>query len=383
MSDELRSARNTGQSGLGRPRLRVLRLGDVVAEPIQWLWQDRLARGKLHQLVGDPGLGKSMVTLDIAARITTAKPWPDAGVAPLGDVVVLSAEDGPADTIRPRVETMGGDTSRVWVLAADESLSLDKDLERLRSLIADKQPVLVVIDPITAYLGNVDWRNDPDVRRVLSPLASLAAYAKAAILGVMHLNKDEQRRAIYRTGGSVAFVAGARVVLAVVADPADRSGERRILVSAKSNIGLKPPGLAYHVEADGPIPHIAWDGEMEVDVEEIFRREGQAARPAPRTDEAKAMLGEFLGTGPRPVVEIRDEAKKRSIAWPTVERAKRELGISALVRSGGGWLWSLPATTPLPPDDDGTHHHHHVGEQGPLTGSDPDDVLDAPIPAHA
>jgi hypothetical protein len=333
-------------------------------------------------------LGKSLLTLDIAARVTTGKPWPDGGVAPVGDVVVLSAEDGPADTIRPRVEAMGGDPNRVWVLAADESLSLERDREGLQAILRDNRACLVVIDPVTAYLGNVDWRNDPEVRRVLAPLSQLAAQETAAILGVMHLNKDDQKRVIYRTGGSVAFVAGARVVLAVVPDADDPTGERRLVVCPKSNIGPRPLGLAYHIVDDGPAPHIAWDGEVEVDVEAIFRGGHQAVRPAPKTDEAKAMLAELLSTGPRPVIEIREEVdRRRSLAWPTVERAKRQLSVEVLPRPGGGWLWSLPATSPSPPADDDGIHHHRTGVQGreradgPLTGSDLEDVLNTPIEA--
>jgi hypothetical protein len=84
-------------------------MADVEPESIDWLWPGRVARGKITMIAGDPGLGKSTVTLDMAARVSTGRPWPDAPdvSTPVGSVILLSAEDGLADTIRPRLDAAG------------------------------------------------------------------------------------------------------------------------------------------------------------------------------------------------------------------------------------------------------------------------------------
>jgi len=151
-------------------RVVVKCLADVHAEPVAWLWRGRLAKGKLSLLIGDPGYGKSMVTLDIAARVTTGSPWPDQGHAPLGDVVVLTAEDGLSEAVRPRLDAMDGDPKRVYVIQAirdqggEREFDLTRDLEHLEATIAGCHATLVVIDPVSAYLGKTNSWSDAEVR---------------------------------------------------------------------------------------------------------------------------------------------------------------------------------------------------------------------------
>jgi predicted ATP-dependent serine protease len=212
----------------------------------------------LNLLVGDPGLGKSTIGLDIAARISQGAAWPDTGSAPLGDIVVLTAEDGLADTVRPRLDLHGADARRVHVLRAvrdatgiERSVSLATDLGPLEQAIIKTQAVLVVIDPISAYLGAANSYRDSEVRSILAPLHALAERTGAAILGVMHLTKDQQRQALYRGQGSIAFVGAARLVLAVGADPDDESRERRFVMPVKSNVCAPAATLAYRIVSVG------------------------------------------------------------------------------------------------------------------------------------
>ena len=191
---------------------RLTVLADVQGAPIDWIWPGRIARGKLHVLAGDPGLGKSFLTLDIASRITSGNAWPDGGIAPIGNVLVFSLEDDAADTIRPRVAAMGGDEYRIWVEnRRANTLSLDREIRDLQELIIKTDAVLVVIDPLNAYLGGgVDTFNDAKVRTVLGPLSTAASATKAAVLAVMHLNKNEEMGDLYRVGGSIGFIGAAR-----------------------------------------------------------------------------------------------------------------------------------------------------------------------------
>jgi len=199
----------------------VIRLADVSPEQVEWLWPGRIAVGKLTVLAGNPGLGKSLATLDIAARVSVGKCWPDNRweQQPIGGVVLLSAEDDLGDTIRPRLDAHGADVTRIVALKSikgadgagdyNRLFDLSRDLEHLRAAIGTVENCrLIVVDPISAYLGKTDSHKNSDVRGVLSPLADLAAETRVAILAVSHLRKGEGA-AIYRTMGSLAFVAAA------------------------------------------------------------------------------------------------------------------------------------------------------------------------------
>lgn len=203
----------------------VMSFANVAPEPVDDLWPKRVARGKVNLITGDPGQGKTLIALDIAARISKGDAWPDGGSAPEGNVLVMSAEDGPGDTIRPRLEAFDADLERVHLLKAireadgERTLSLDGDLLHLETAIMQTHAILVIIDPLSAYLGKPDSYKDAEIRRVLTPLAALAEKHRVAIIGILHLTKASDRRALYRVLGSIGFVAAARNVLAVGPDP--------------------------------------------------------------------------------------------------------------------------------------------------------------------
>src|SRR2546426_8997109 len=198
----------------------TVQLSTIEPESIEWLWPGRIPQRKLTLFCGDAGVGKSFLTLDIAARTTRGIAWPGSTEVPeIGDVVLLSAEDGLADTIRPRIDAMGGDPSRIWALRTDQSFSLDKDIPRLRNEVREHHALLVIIDPLTAYLGDVDSWKDAEVRSVLGPLAALADSEHVAIIGVMHPSKTQLQNAVHGAGRSVAFVAAPRMAYLVAEDP--------------------------------------------------------------------------------------------------------------------------------------------------------------------
>lgn len=198
--------------------LVLTRLSDVTPQPVTWLWPGRIPCGKLTMVVGDPGLGKSLMLVDLAARITRGEVLPGSGTrTSAADVIVLSAEDDPADTIRPRFDLAAGDPARVHLLqavkdasGADSPFSLACDLPLLEAAVLTHKPAAIIIDPISCYLGDRDSYKDTEVRAVLAPLATLANQHRVAVVAVVHLGKNEQRRALYRALGSIAFVAAAR-----------------------------------------------------------------------------------------------------------------------------------------------------------------------------
>jgi AAA domain len=324
----------------------LVRLQDVRPEPVMWLWPGRLAAGKLALLVGDPGLGKSWITLDVAARLSAGRAMPDnAPAGPPGDVILLSAEDGLADTIRPRLDALGADVARVHHLAVLQSGDAERavqltDIAALDCAIRETGARLIIIDPIAAYLGSTDAHRDAEVRGLMAPLAALAERTDAAILGVMHLAKSTQRPAIYRAVGSIAFAAAARTVLAVAADP--ERDDRRIVAAVKSNLAASPAALAYTL-SDG---RLVWAAEPvpQVDVDALL------SGPVPDRQERRAAddwLRERLADGPVPVGELQAAARGAGLAWRTIQRAKTRLGVRAALRgygSAGRWQWHLPET---------------------------------------
>lgn len=328
-------------------------LSDVKSGPITWLWRGRIARGKLSLLVGDPGLGKSFVTLDMAARISTGSPWPDHTPAPTGSVILLTAEDDPADTIRPRLDALGANPTRVHVMQAVREPDKDGNLverpPRLDDLAALAEVIdrigdvrLIIVDPIAAYIGaDVDSHKNSDIRTLLAPLASLAARYGVAIVGVSHLNKS-QGGAIYRTMGSLAFTAAARAVWCVTKDPKDEL--RRLVLPIKNNIGPDQGGLAYRIEDDRGRARIVWENQpVNANVNDMLAQAAGASEDRTERDEAADWLRNLLAEGPLSAKDVQRNAREAGFSWRTVERAKAILGIKpAKTRFSGGWEWALP-----------------------------------------
>lgn len=325
-------------------------LADVEPEQIRWLWPGRIARGKLTLTVGDPGLGKSFLTLDIAAHVSTGAEWPDGRSNRQGSVILLSAEDDAGDTIRPRLDAMSADVSRIYILDAVRHIDHDagKTSERMPTL-GDTAPLaeaivtagdvrLVIVDPVSAYLGQVDSHKNADLRALLSPLANLAATYGVAVVAVSHLNKSTSS-AIYRTMGSLAFTAAARAVWAVAKDKDDTA--RRLLLPIKNNIGPDSSGLAYRIA--GNAPRVEWESEpINVTADDALCSEPTEVR-AERED-AMDWLREVLAAGPVKVKDLQKWSHEAGHTWPTVRRAKTALNVQS-AKAGfehSAWYWELP-----------------------------------------
>lgn len=335
-------------------------LADVQPEEITWLWPGRIARGKVSMIAGDPGLGKSLVTLNMAARVSRGTPWPvDRSICPRGDVVLLSAEDDAADTIRPRLDAAGADVRRIHHIAAitdrdqsgktvTRSFSLKRDLDRLgKALQRLPECALVIVDPISAYLDGTDSHNNADIRSLLAPLGELASEHRVAVVCVSHLNKGGGTSAMYRITGSLAFVAAARAALAVTKDPEDEA--RRLILPIKNNIGPDSTGLAYRVElGSNGAPFAEWEPDPVTQTAEEVFSSGQDNEERTERAEAKEWLRDLLRDGPIAAKEIERDAKGAGHQWRTLKRAKKELGIVASkTRFDGGWEWSLPKSATI------------------------------------
>lgn len=347
-----------------KPEALVVKLSSVTPRDVEWIRPQRWPQGKLCLVVGDPGLGKSLLLLDAAARISTGRSWPEGTPAPAGRVLTLTAEDGLDDTVVPRLARMGADLSQIHVLRAirqdgrERPFNLSSDIDQLRCAIEQVRPVAVFIDPLSAYLGKrTDSHADADVRSVLHPVATLADEFNVAIVALMHLNKATQMRALYRVSGSVAFTAAARSVFAVVEE-----GEtgRRLFVPLKMNLAPKPGALAFRI-LGGDVPALDWDPDPvpNVDVEAALRGPGtdESGESRNEREDAKAFLNELLNDGPVPANRVKREAKQAMIAEKTLQRAKADLGVRSKREGGigseGEWFWYLPkmATSSRDTDD--------------------------------
>ncbi len=231
------------------------RMSSVVAEKVEWLWDGRIPLGKLTILDGHPDAGKSNITMDLAARVSTGRAFPDGlvGVVDLVDVpaavVLMNAEDGLGDTIRPRLEAAGADLDRVIALGEKPDGTLHtfpEDLQMIEECVVRNGAKLLIIDPLMAYLSpTVNSHNDQQVRQALTPLTKMAQRLNVAVLVVRHLKKEETSKAIHRGGGSIGIIGAARAAFVASIDPMDK--ERRIFAHSKSNLSEKAPSLTYRI----------------------------------------------------------------------------------------------------------------------------------------
>lgn len=338
-----------------RPEAIITRLSEVTPEPLDWLWSGYIPAAMLTILDGDPGLGKSLLTLDLAARVTRGWPMPDnpgaAARQPRG-AVLLSAEDDLARTIRPRLDAAGADAERVAVVGLRERDGTTRepaitavDLLAVEQAIQAVDATLLVIDPLVAYLSDdVNANRDHDVRRALALLAGLAERTGAAVVAVRHLRKAGADNPLYRGGGSIGIIGAARAGLLVARDPDDPSGDRRVLAATKSNLGPLPPSLAFALEAapGAAQPRLAWLGESSRRAADLLAFVDRSERSA--LDEASDFLRELLREGSVPATEVRAEAAAAGIAVRTLDRAKERLGVRSVRPAGftGPWHWELP-----------------------------------------
>jgi AAA domain len=311
----------------------LTRMSDIQPESVRWLWDRRIACGKLSLLVGDPGVSKSTLTIDWVARVTQGKAFPyGGGLEEPANVVMLTAEDGLADTVHGRLTLAGADLKRVHVLegvaAGTQVQQFDlEDIPMLEAAIEQKRAALVTVDPIVAYMGEkTNTDRDSAIRRVLRPIAKLAETHRVAIIGLMHLNKSEQRQVIYRVGGSIGFVGTARSTLLIVQDPANE--DRRIIGRIKGNIGRRPPDLSYVLVDHGDLSSIRWEDQVSsVKVESFIGPPQDESRIADRSDAAD-FLETALKSGPSSATTLIKDARKAGICERTLRDAKRKLGVA-------------------------------------------------------
>ncbi|OBI07067.1 AAA family ATPase [Mycobacterium scrofulaceum] len=333
-------------------------LAEVTPERVAWLWEGRVPAGKLVTLDGDPGLGKSTLALAFAAIVATGGQWPDGTRCEHpGDVVLLSAEDGVADTIRPRADAAGADPARIHVVRGvpvDDNGALRlptlADVEQLRQVITDTSARLVIIDVLMAYLPvTTDSHKDQDIRSVLARLSALAEETGATILLLRHLNKGKGADPLYRGGGSIGIVGAARAGMLVAPDPEDP--DVRVLAWTKSNLAPAPDSLNYRL-VDAPehgCARVVWGG-----VSAHTARTLLAEDDAEAGNQAKDFIVDYLGQrgGEAPAADVLKAGRSASFSEQELKDARRRGTPKIDTRKasfGDGWVWALRPKVAAPP----------------------------------
>lgn len=305
---------------------------------------------------GDPGIGKSTIALDFAARVSVGAPWPDGEPCKPGNVLVMTAEEALAETVLPRLLLAGGDPQRVFVLdhvlTADgipRLPSLPADLPQLQQILIQRRVRLVIIDVLASYLGgDVNSHQDTDVRRALFPLFRMAQATSAAILMLRHLNKGDSKNSLYRGGGSIGIIGQARAAFLVAEDPESYDG-RRLFAGTKQSLAPMPPTLAYSLLSDevSGCAAVKWHGEDPHTASELLSAPLDPEE-AEEQDHIVLWLQDYLFHcgGTSSGGQVIGAAVKAGYARATVQRARKRAGVS-FGRGGwqGGTVWVLDPVT--------------------------------------
>ncbi len=336
--------------GLADNRIIVpLQLQEVEPRPVEWLWPGTIPVGKVTVLAGDPGRGKSLITLDIAARVSRGRPWPTTAScndAP-GEVLLFSAEDDAADTIRPRLDASEADSSRIYIATSaggrffPRGFELPRNLSELRTLAMQFRSLrLLVLDPLSAFLG-CGYASNQGLRSLVAQMQDMAEEHRFAVIFVTHLTKSPAASPIYRAMGSVGMVAAARAVH--VCWPDEETPGRCLFVPLKSNLAQALKAYAYSIQKhpvlDAPV--VAWEDEPVP----LALLSTSTANPIPRVEDARcaSWMQAILEEGPLAVSDVHRAARSAGFSRTTLRRAKKSLNVNSHpIGKGGEWEMSLP-----------------------------------------
>lgn len=302
-------------------------LSAIQPRDVSWLIDGWIPLGAFSKLDGDPGEGKGFVIAQLASLISRGAGFPgsDDPREP-ANVVIINNEDDPECITGPRLLAAGANPDRVFVVSTgEEPFCLPKHLDRLRILIEDTQAKFVVLDPFPSFLDSaVNTVMDRDVRSVMVAIADLAAKTQCAIMGVFHLNKSSDSRAMYRSSGSVAFNGQARSAFMVLKDPED--GSRRYLWNFKNNWGRLLGNFAMQFEENRYGTQLTFQGIATADLQEILKGQHGGAIASTRIDAvAKSWLAGMLEGGAKDCGELELLASRVGISWASCRKAADDL----------------------------------------------------------
>ncbi|SFG36034.1 AAA family ATPase [Oribacterium sp. WCC10] len=316
-----------------KTELKLIQMSSIEAEEVSWLWYPFIPFGKLTIIQGDPGDGKTTMVLNIAAKLSKGETFDDhmIGGDPI-NIIYQTAEDGLADTVKPRLESAGADCTRISVIdESDKSLSMADS--RIEEALIQTKAKLLILDPIQAYLGGgMDMNRANEARDMTKRLGALAEKYKCAIVLIGHMNKASGNKAAYRGMGSIDFYAVARSVLLV--GRIEGEPNLRAMVQIKNNLAAFGNSKAFELSEEG----FTWIGDYEITADEVL---GGVMTRANKQEKAKEILRKMAETRSLvPSSEIMEHAKEEGISKRTMENAKKELDIKAS-KQNNVWYWNL------------------------------------------
>ncbi len=318
--------------------LQMIKMSEIQSQEVSWLWYPFIPYGKLTIIQGDPGDGKTTLVLNIAAKLSKGEGLDsEMKLSEPMNVIYQSAEDGLADTVKPRLELAGADCERILVIDEKEK-SLSMVDERLEKAIVQTKARMLILDPIQAYLGGgMDMNRANEARDMTKKLGALAEKYQCAIVLIGHMNKATGNKAAYRGMGSIDFFAVARSVLLV--GRVEGEENIRAVVQIKNNLAAFGHPKAFVLSEDG----FQWLGDYEITADEVL---GGIAPKVNKMELAKRMLRELALTSNAVLSnEIFDMADEQGISKRTLENAKKELGIRAR-KINNSWYWELDKVKP-------------------------------------
>jgi len=344
---------------IAEPRILTVKASEVTPKEIDWLWTNRFLVGNINILGGDPGLGKSMILIDVAARASSGRDWPDGSPCQQCSVLYSTTEDGIEDTVVPRLIAANANLERVEIVQGvrcrDESeipLFLNEHLAFLDDKLTENPDIrILIIDTLQSHIGQgITTNNNSSVRSLMTPLKRLAEKHHIAVLCIEHLTKSKTtsgENATYRVQGSIAFAGAARSVWIVAKDQADSTGKRRYVQASKTNLAPDSEGIGLAYEICGPTgrPYIHWlETDVNTPIDQLLSvpdgsqgDQSDGGAIARCCDWLRATLTEAM-----PAKEIESGAKSEMISPATLRRAKNDLGIRSDKRATV-WHWVPPA----------------------------------------
>ena len=344
--------------------LKLINGADINPEPIQWIWDGWLAKGKLHILAGSPGTGKTSLALSLAAILSTGGVWPSGEKSNALKTIIWSGEDSIEDTLIPRLIACGADLKNIEFVGGvytrnNKMRTFDPavDMPLLRRAIEHAGDIgLVIIDSIVSAIAS-DTHKNGEVRRGLQPIVDIADQFKCAVIGISHLSKGTTGRdPVERINGSIAFGAVARIVLMALKTSSSQKSELsdRLIVRAKSNLGPDRGGYYYainekilHDYPDIKSTYTEWGEYVDAEARDLMTQaESPHTNNRSELADAEDFLRDILSNDSLSATEIFKRALSDGFSGSTIRRAKKALGIKSQRKDGlgadGKWEWVLP-----------------------------------------
>ena len=323
--------------------LELVKASEIIPKSVKWLWYPYIPFGKVTLLQGDPGDGKSHLMLALSALASKGKAFPFADEEESHDsmtVIYQTTEDDADDTVVPRFIASGGDRDKLLFIREDEK-SLTFDDDRIRLAIEKSGARLLILDPLSSYIGDGCSLNAAnEMRSKFNHLIAVAKDTGCAVVVIAHMNKMKETSPLYRTSGSIDIAGVVRSILAITRTPNKENPNERVMVQVKSNLAPTGSAILFEVGEKG----IRFIDEIEMTAEQAFSAVApKIGRPSTECEAATAFISDLMKAGKLPATACEKFLQDKGFKKSTVKKAKKNAGVVS-VKEGMIWYWTLPTT---------------------------------------